>query len=266
MNNVKNLRIIYDKVESSVRSLRIRGIEPLSYCSLITPILTEKLPDDLKLIISHNFKNEIWNLEDLLKYFKEELHTKENCLTFSPGNPSYQGTVHKGSETRKKYLPVTASALFSQSNSHPVCVYCNQEHSSSQCSQITDIKARKAIIRQKARCFVCTKSGHLAKSCPSNYTCRKCSRKHHISLCESGKPQVRMLDGKSKASCSNQEQVPCVSAGTVGCQVGNHNNVLLQTGLAKISSVSQSGYILKSRLLLYCGSQHSFISTELRGK
>ena len=266
MNNVKDLRMIYDKVESSVRNLRTLGIEPLSYGSLLTPLLTEKLPDDLKLIISRKFKNEIWNLEDLLKYFKEELHVKENCSTFSPGNLANQGTVHKGSETREKRLPVTASALFSQSNFHPVCVYCNQGHPSSQCSQITDIKARKAVLRQKARCFVCTKSGHIAKSCPSNYTCRKCSRKHHISLCESGKPQVRMLDGKSKASCSNQEQVPCVSTGTVGCHVNNHNNVLLQTGLAKISNVSQPGYILKSRLLFDCGSQRSFISTELRDK
>ena len=75
-----------------------------------------------------------------------------------------------------------------------------------------------------------------------------------------------MLDGKPKASCSNQEQLPCVSTGTVGCQVNNHNNVLLQTGLAKISNVSQPGCILNSRLLLDCGSQRSFISTELRDK
>ena len=36
--------------------------------------------------------------------------------------------------------------------------------------------------------------------------------------------------------------------------------------MAKISNVSQPGYILKSRLLLDCGSQRSFISTELRDK
>ena len=71
----------------------------MSYGSLLTPLLTEKLPDDLKLIVSGKFKNEI---EDLLKYFKEELHAKENCLTFSPGNLTNQGIVHTGSETRKK--------------------------------------------------------------------------------------------------------------------------------------------------------------------
>ena len=80
MNNIKDLRMIYDKVESSVRNLRTLGTEPLSYGSLLAPLLTEKLPDDLKLIISRKFKTEIWNLEDLLKYFKEELHAKENCL------------------------------------------------------------------------------------------------------------------------------------------------------------------------------------------
>ena len=75
-----------------------------------------------------------------------------------------------------------------------------------------------------------------------------------------------MLDMKSKASCSSQEQVPCVSTGTVGCHVNDHSNVLLQTGLAKISNVSQPGYISKSCLLLDRGSQRSFISTELRDK
>ena len=74
-----------------MRNLRTLGIEPLSYGSLLTPLLTEKLPDDLKLIISRKFKNEIWNLEDLLKYFKEELHAKENCSTFSPGNQGWTG-------------------------------------------------------------------------------------------------------------------------------------------------------------------------------
>ena len=117
-----DLWMVYDKVESSLWHLRTFGIEPLSYGSLITPFLTEKLLDDLKLIISRKFKNEIWNLEDWLKYFKEELQVKDNCLTSSPENPSNQGTVHKGRETREKCLPVTASALFSQSNSHPVCV------------------------------------------------------------------------------------------------------------------------------------------------
>ena len=41
MNNVKDLRMIYDKVESSVRNLRTLGIEPLSNGSLLTPLLTQ---------------------------------------------------------------------------------------------------------------------------------------------------------------------------------------------------------------------------------
>ena len=57
-----------------------------------------------------------------------------------------------------------------------------------------------------------------------------------------------MSDRKSEASCSNQEQVSCVSTGTVGCQVDNHNNVLLQTGLAKVSNVSQSDYIFSNHV------------------
>ena len=73
--------MISDKVESCVRNPRTLRIEPLSYRSLLTPLSTEKLSDDLRLVISCQLENEIWNLEDLLKYFKAELQVKENCLT-----------------------------------------------------------------------------------------------------------------------------------------------------------------------------------------
>ena len=43
VNNVTSLRKIYDRVESSIRDLKSVGINPDSYGSLLTPLLTEKL-------------------------------------------------------------------------------------------------------------------------------------------------------------------------------------------------------------------------------
>ena len=39
------------------------GIDPDSYGSLLTPLLTEKLPSEVRMIIARKFAHEIW------KYF-----------------------------------------------------------------------------------------------------------------------------------------------------------------------------------------------------
>ena len=70
---------IYDRVESSVGNLKSVGIIPDSYGSLPTLLLTEKLPSELRMIIARKFSDEIWNLEELMNHFKQELHARERC-------------------------------------------------------------------------------------------------------------------------------------------------------------------------------------------
>ena len=57
------------------------------------------------------------------------------------------------------------------------------DHPPSQCQKVTNIKSRYDILKKYGKCFVCLKSGHIAKYCPSNYICRKCHGKHNISVC-----------------------------------------------------------------------------------
>ena len=52
VNNVTSLRKIYDRVESSIRNLKSVGINPDSYGSLLTPLLTIKLPSELRMVIA----------------------------------------------------------------------------------------------------------------------------------------------------------------------------------------------------------------------
>ena len=47
VNNVKSLRKIYGRVESSIRNLKSVGNNAGSRGSLLTPLLTEKLPPKL---------------------------------------------------------------------------------------------------------------------------------------------------------------------------------------------------------------------------
>ena len=55
VNNVTSLRKIYDRVESSIRNLKSVGINPDSYGSLLTPLLTKKLPSELRMVIAGLF-------------------------------------------------------------------------------------------------------------------------------------------------------------------------------------------------------------------
>ena len=92
VNNVKDLRKIYDKVESSIRNLKSLGINPDSYGSLLSPLLVEKLPEELRMIIARKFSDEIWRLEELMVYFKQELYARERCVSVTAKRSADQRT------------------------------------------------------------------------------------------------------------------------------------------------------------------------------
>ena len=50
------LRKFYDDVESHVRSLKNLGVESESYGSLLSTVVMDKLPEEIKLIVSRNIK------------------------------------------------------------------------------------------------------------------------------------------------------------------------------------------------------------------
>ena len=50
--NVKALRRLYDIVESHIRSLKSVGVASDTYGSLLSPVLLNKLPTELRLIVS----------------------------------------------------------------------------------------------------------------------------------------------------------------------------------------------------------------------
>ena len=79
VNNVTSLRKIYGRVESSIRNLKSVDINPDSYDSLLTPLLTVKLPSELRMIVVRTFSGAIWNLEEFMNHFKQELNARERC-------------------------------------------------------------------------------------------------------------------------------------------------------------------------------------------
>ena len=136
--NLKGLRHLYDLIESQVRSLKSLGVSSDSYGCLLSSVLMNKLPQELRLIISRKIGDDDWNLDALMEVMEDEIQARERTAT----NP----TNHGKKPSREQ---PTAAALFSgSSNAGPTCCYCRQAHSSNICGTVTQVEARKRILRK----------------------------------------------------------------------------------------------------------------------
>ena len=174
-NNIKGLRMLYTHVENCIRNLKALKLDTARYGSLLIPILKDRLPDEINMIISRQFCGQVWSLNKLMEYFSNELKAQENC-----------NLDKVTSDFSRKREPYTTSGLFTYTrNKKGSCLYCSGDRFSSRCHKETNCQARKAILRRHGRCFICLDNGHIAKNCTSEYVCKKCKRgKHHISICE----------------------------------------------------------------------------------
>ena len=55
------------------------GINSQEYGALLAPVIIERLPHQLKLIIGQNVKDKTWDLTKILSAINEELIARENC-------------------------------------------------------------------------------------------------------------------------------------------------------------------------------------------
>ena len=56
------------------------------------------------------------------------------------------------------------------------CLFCDKKHKSEKCRIVTEIQARKNILKKKKLCFVCLNAHHVAKDCKSKISCYNCKR------------------------------------------------------------------------------------------
>ena len=112
-----------------------------------------------------------------MNHFQRELESREMYGFLASTNLETRDQRYQQNET------YTAAALFAGTSSDArelqiSCTYCRKNHSGYNCNIITDPRARKAILRNKAKCSVCLKSGHRAVDCNSKVMCFKCKHRH----------------------------------------------------------------------------------------
>ena len=74
---MRHLRRLYDDVESHIRTPKLFGVAPDSYGALLSPMLLNKLPPELHLIISRKVPDSTLDVDSLLKIMEEELLARE---------------------------------------------------------------------------------------------------------------------------------------------------------------------------------------------
>jgi len=78
-NDLKRLCLLYDRIEAHVRALQALGVHCESYGKLLVLLLLEKVPPNMRLIISKAIDQHEWDLDVLLKAFDSEIESRELC-------------------------------------------------------------------------------------------------------------------------------------------------------------------------------------------
>lgn len=220
---------------------------------LLIPILLNKLPQELRLIISRKFEgNDGWQLDELLKVFKAEVEARERCNLLSCNtNPEKKVSYSKS--------PMSAAALLSPETQNISCTFCRGDHKTVNCTVVANLEERKNIVRKQGRCFNCLKRNHVVTTCTckDKRNCLKCSRRHHTSLC----PQQKEQSNKNSTPGPSSQS----SANSVNMYVDTKTSILLQTCIAQASNPCQkSSQTQLVRVLLDSGSQRTYITRQLK--
>ena len=125
MRVIDKLRKICNSLETSVRNLAELGVEITSYGTLLISIIFDRIPTELKLLISRKFKN-VFDLDILIEIFKEELFARErvqaidgnkNSSSDETGYFTGHNLLSNSRKSDKRYEKKYDSTL-------KVCVYC----------------------------------------------------------------------------------------------------------------------------------------------
>ena len=274
--DLKGLRSLYDTVESHIRALKSLGIPSQSYGGLLCSMLMNKLPRDLRILMSRDIKNDNWDLDRLLGLLEAEVEARErassNSATTGSGSNSHRD---QKSKYRGRQLP--SAAVLKMDSSPITCTYCHGSHTSNSCQTVSNVTARKDILRKGGRCFLCLRKNHLCRDCNSKTQCFKCRGRHHISICmkDSDVPKVERPTDNGKPG---QDQGPQAQQKTgLGSKVNEQTNgtnlfvscktpVLLQTAQATITQSDATVNSVKVRVILDSGSQRSYITNRVRNQ
>eukprot|EP00112_Aurelia_sp_Birch-Aquarium-sp1_P000051 Seg1001.8 transcript_id=Seg1001.8/GoldUCD/mRNA.D3Y31 product="hypothetical protein" protein_id=Seg1001.8/GoldUCD/D3Y31 len=269
ISDLSELRTLFDQVEANVRSLESFGVYADSYGTFLALQILKKLLEELRITLMRKLSDS-WDLGALLEELKKELIVRERCsLALKPEGPKEYGSPTESSNRPyAKQSQATNATLFSdtkrsQNGSKFTCVFCEKEHLSRSCDVFTDHMARREILRKKGKCYVCLRSGHLARKCNSRFNCFKCRGRHHATICDTySKPR-----GEGNPSQSPMKNKEAEVQTTANYHVSSENSRLLQDSerqdVVFTEMTANDGEV---RLVFDTEAKKAYVKTEPEGR
>ena len=122
-HRLRDPRQLHDSVETHVHSLKSLGVNSETYGILLSSVLLNKLPQELKLIV--------------LKEVEKEIDARERAQATQPNSSQ--------PPRKPREQPHTAATLLSGNSPANRC-YCQQQHAAEACTTIKGIEDWKQIL------------------------------------------------------------------------------------------------------------------------
>ena len=138
-NSIGSLRLLYDKIMMNVRALKSFDISSNQFGPMLTPVILQKLPSNIKLEVGRHLKGE-WHIDNVLELLHEEIQTQETCYSLNVDDK--RDSV---GPKRRDERPTTGSLHVGATNVK--CIFCRDNHFSDKCTKILDIDERFEFVK-----------------------------------------------------------------------------------------------------------------------
>ena len=261
---MKALRHLYDLLESQMRSLRSLGVTSDSYGNLLSSVLLNKLPSELRLVVSRGIGDR-WDLDGFMKTVEEEIRARASSNPLKKPDREHP----------------TAATLFSGSQNSVSCCYCYKEHPSSSCRNVPQVETRTRMLMKAGRCFVCLRRGHISRDCRFGQKCSNCGGHHHVSICSRGTSAKNSAAGQQSSQVhriSTLKHLPTLvqlhsllplllvkaRRPSLCVLIGTDKSILLQTASVSVFNPNAPQTSLRVRVILDSGSQWSYVTSQVK--
>lgn len=271
--SAQNIRLIIDKIQTNLRSLKNLGEEVDHWDTVMIHLVVSKLDRQTHKEWEKSLKGDkMPSFKQFVEFLTEKCQVLESMTS---DNSSYLNNVNKSNNrtnNQTNHQPNSIANKKQALNTHTVsCPLCNGSHRLFMCQNFLKlvVKERVEFAKNKRLCFNCLASGHRNTDCRSK-NCKKCDRKHntllHVDSHSSNLTslvipnEVNAVESLPQATCpgnsDNKMAVPTQK--TQLYQVSLQSQVLLATAVVDVLGIDNTKR--QARILLDAGAMSNFMT------